>query len=265
MNKYWEVRMKGDRVGELLLYGTIASAKFWGDEVTPKQIDADLKALGELDTLNVHINSGGGSVFAGMAIYSIVKRHSAATKCAYIDGLAASMASIIPLACDRVIMPGNALIMIHKPLGGVMGNAEDLRKYADLLDKIEDQALDIYEEKSHLARDKVKDMLAEETWMTAQEALESGFIDEIENEVQIAASIDGDLLICGDLKVNMKDFKNPAKLQEMYREAVKPPEPVADNNTNDVTYPPGLPDVLAEQAQNFHRLKDKIYKIYEED
>jgi len=260
--KYWEVKMKADRVGELLLYGPISNEQVWGDEVTPKMIDADLKALGELDTLNVRINSAGGNVFAGQAIYSMLKRNTTPNKCAYIDGLAASMATLIPLGCDRVIMVGNALQMIHRPYMSAMGHADFLRDRADFLSKNEDIVIDIYAEKSGLPRDKIKEMMAAETWMNAKEALELGFIDEIENEIQIAASLDGDFLVFGEVKADTKLFKNFKP--EMYREALTTPEPVADNN-NDVPEPPGKPDVLAEQAKYFHRLRDKIYKTYEED
>lgn len=254
--KYWEVKLKADRVGELLLYGLISNEQFWGDEVTPKQIDADLKALGELDELIIRINSGGGSVFAGMAIYSVIKRHNAPTKTAYIDGLAASMASVIPLAADRVIMPANALYVIHKPLAGFMGNADEFRQRADILDKIEGQAIDIYEAKTGLSREKIAKMLKAETWLTGKEALEFGFIDEVENDMQIAASIDGDFLVMGDARFNIAGYKNFNP--EMYREAIKPPEPVANKN-------PDPPSQLAEQARDFNRLRDKIYKAYEEE
>lgn len=258
--KYWEVKMKADRVGELLLYGPISDAQFWGDEITPKQIDADLKNLGELDVLNVRINSGGGNVFAGQAIYTMLKRNKTPNKCAYIDGLAASMASLVPLGCNKVIMAGNALQMIHRPYAGAIGTADDLRDRADVLDKIEGIVADIYAEKSGLPREKVSEMMAAETWLTAQEALELGFIDEIENEIQIAASIDGDFLIFGDVKTDTKHFSN---FPETYRAALEPLEPVA-NKKPEPDPETDKPD-LSEQVKDFHRLRDKIYKTYEED
>lgn len=251
--KYWEVKMKADKTGELLLYGNISNSSYWGDEVSPKQIDADLKALGELDTLNVRINSGGGNVFAGQAIYTIIKRHEAKVKNAYIDGLAASMASVIPLACHKVYMPNNAMMMIHKPWGSVTGNADLMRQRADLVDKLEEGALNIYEEKTKLGIDKLKEMLAAETWMTAKEALDFGFIDEIEQDVKIAASMDGDFLVVGGIKVDTSEFIN----FETYREALKPPEPVAN-----IDPPP--PD-LSEQSKEFYRIKNKIYNKYGEE
>ena len=263
--KYWEVKMKSDRVGELLLYGPISDAKFWGDEVTPTQIDKDLKALGELDALHVRINSGGGSVFAGQAIYNIIKRHSAAEKIAYVDGLAASMASIIPMACSKIIMPANSLMMVHKPWAMAIGNADELRARSDLLDKIEGQQVDVYQEKTGKPREEIHQLLTDETWMTAQEALDLGFIDEIEQDIQIAASIDGDFLVFGSVKVDPQDYKDPSKL-ETYRAGLEPLEPVANKILEPKLEDPAPgSEVLAEQAQEFYRLREKIYKTYEED
>jgi ATP-dependent Clp protease protease subunit len=258
--KFWNVKMLAPRVGELMLYGMIADEQFWGDEVTAKQIDADLKALGELDVLNVRINSPGGSVFAGHAIYTIIKRHPAVQKIAYIDGLAASMATIPPLACHKVIMPSNASQMIHRPRMWAGGTSDILRKRADLLDMQESIVLDIYAEKTGLDREKLAEMLEAETWMTAKEALDLGFIDEIEEEVKIAACLDGDFLIYNGIKVDTSQFKNFATHKEkieMYRAELNPPEPVANKEPE-----PNLG--LQEQSQKFHRLRAKIYD-YKED
>lgn len=250
--KYWEVRMKAEKIGELLLYGPISDAEFWGDEVTPTQIDAEIKALGELDTLNVRINSPGGSVFAGTAIYSILKRNQTPNKCAYVDGLAASVSSVIPLACNKVISASNGMMMIHKPYGGVMGTADLMRQRADLLDKMEETFVDIYEGKSGLVRDKIAEMLKAETWMTAKEALEYGFVDEIEQDIKVAASLDGDFLMCGGQRFDMTVFNNFVSVKdkfEPYREDVNNPEPVAN---------------MGLQKQDFYRVRKKLYQLKEE-
>ena len=258
--KYWEVKMAAAKVGELLLYGSISNDQFWGDEITPKQIDAELKALGELDTLNVRINSPGGNVFAAQAIYSIIKRHPAATKNAYIDGLAASAATIVPYACDKVFAYSNAMMMIHKPFASVYGNADLMRQRADVLDKVEDTIVDGYEGKCKQPRDSIKAMLAAETWMTAKEAKDMGFIDEIEEGMQVAASLEGDVFVCGSVRVDLTKFKATDKLKEVYREAVKTPEPVADS---DPSPDPELTKRLAAQAADCHRLRLKLYDMEE--
>ena len=251
MNRYWEVKAKvKGKVGELMLYGDISSAQMWGDEITPLQIDSELKALGDINTLNVHICSGGGSVPAGQAIYSLIKRHGATEKVAYIDGLAASISSLIPCACHKTIMPSNAMTMWHKPWGGISGNADAMRQRADVMDKFEETIINAYEEKTGMSREKIAEMMAVETWMTAKEALACGFIDEIEEEMKVAASINGDFLNYGDVKIDTSKFKNFNP--EMYREA-SPPEPVAIVPKEE----PKTPNLSAQNSE-FHKLKLKL-------
>jgi ATP-dependent Clp protease protease subunit len=241
--KYCEVRAKANKTGELLLYGDIASASYWGEEVTPKTIDDEIKALGEIDTLNVYVNSGGGSVFAGQAIYNIIKRCKASIKNAYVDGLAASIASVIPMACDKVYMPSNAMMMVHNPWGCIAGNAEEMRKTADTLDKIRESILTIYAEKTGLDEAKLTEMMDAETWMTAKEAIEMGFADELQEETKIAASIDGGFLVYGNVKVDTTAFKNfKPETVETYRVEPEVPEPVA----------------IKAQNKEFLRIKNKI-------
>lgn len=254
MRNYWEVKAKANKVGELLLYGNISSESFWGDEVTPKTIDAELKALGELDVLNVYVNSGGGSVFAGVAIFNIIKRNKATVKNAYIDGLAASISSVIPMACDNIYIPSNAMMMIHMPMAGARGNAKELRKGADMLDKVCESIMAVYCEKTGKDEATILAMMEAETWMTAKDAIEMGFATEMQAEVKIAASVDGSYLNFGDVQVDTASFKNfKPEVLEMYRVAVEKPEPVA-NKTNEE---PEKPDLSAQTAE-FHKLKLKI-------
>jgi len=121
--------------------------------------------------LNIYINSGGGAVFAGMAIYNMLKRHDG-FKTVYVDGVAASIASVIALVGDRVIIPKNAYFMIHKPWMMGIGNADDLRALADSLDVVEEGMINVYAD--HLAEgvsiETIKEMVAKETWMTGEEA-----------------------------------------------------------------------------------------------
>lgn len=242
MKPYWEVKAKANKTGELLIYGDILSSDPWGDGVTPTQIDAALKALGEIDTLNVYVNSAGGSVFAGMAIYNIIKRSKATTKNAYVDGLAASIASVIVMACDKVIMPSNAVMVIHDPEGGVIGDAADMRKMADALDKVRELILGVYREKTGKTDEELIPLLDAETWMTAEEAVEKGFADEVQAEVKIAASLNDKYLVLGGLKVDTSAFKNfrPERV-----EAYEPPVVKDDSE-------------LKEQQAKFETLKAKL-------
>jgi len=139
--------------------------------------------------INLHINCVGGDVFDGMAIYNILKKRTAKTT-VYIEGIAASMGSVIALAADRVVMAENSLFMIHNAWGGAMGEASEMRKTASLLEKISNEIADIYVKKTNLSYDKVKEMMDEETWLNADEALELGFVDSISDAIKVAAKYD---------------------------------------------------------------------------
>lgn len=187
--KFWSMKALDNKTGEVLLYGEISDVSWWGDEVTPKQFKEDLGALGDVETIKVFINSPGGDVFAGQAIYSMLKRHKAQVH-VYIDGLAASIASLIAMAGDKVVMPANAMMMIHNPWTLAVGNANDFRKLADDLDKIRDSMITAYGSRSALTTEEIKGLLDAETWLTAQECVEYGFADEVEEAKELAASID---------------------------------------------------------------------------
>jgi len=194
--KFWEVKAAANDVGELYIYGDIVSHKWDDTDVTVKDFAEDLKALGDLKTLNIYLNSLGGSVFQGQAIYSILKRHSA-HKNVYIDGIAASIASVIAMAGDTISMPKNAMVMIHNPWTFVMGNSADLRKEADALDKIRESMIVAYMDKiqDKTSEEQLAELLDAETWLSAQDCFDRGFCDEILDAKEIAAScLDSEML-----------------------------------------------------------------------
>ncbi len=193
MKKFWNLKALDEKTGELTLYGEISNETWWGDEVTPKEFKADLDGLGDIDKLNIYINSPGGDVFAGQAIHSMLKRHKA-HKNVYIDGLAASIASVIAMSGDTIFMPKNAMMMIHNPWTIGMGNASEFRKLAEDLDKIRESLIAAYEGHSALTRDEIISIMDAETWLTASECEEYGFCDVVQEEKQMAASIDKTLL-----------------------------------------------------------------------
>ncbi|MCK7513853.1 MAG: ATP-dependent Clp protease proteolytic subunit [Desulfobacterales bacterium] len=174
--------------GEIEIYEQIGDG-FWSEGIGAKSFSRDLKALGDIDQLDVRINSPGGSVFEGTAIYNILKAHKA-QKTVYVDGIAASIASVIAMAGDTVVMPENAIMMIHNPFGLVQGNAEDMRKMADALDKVKTAIISAYAAKSGMSDQDISDLMDDETWMTAQEAKDRGFADTVAEPVRIAASFD---------------------------------------------------------------------------
>lgn len=194
--KFWEFRASTSKnSAELLLYGPISEESWWGDEVTPKQFADELKALGDISELTVRINSGGGDVFAGQAIHSLLKSHKAKV-IVYVDGLAASIASVIAMAGDTVIMPRNAMMMIHNPWTVAIGNAKELRKVADDLDRISVSAIESYLQKAgdKLDEKTLKQLLDEETWLTADEAKNYGLCDVVQEPNNMAASISDEFL-----------------------------------------------------------------------
>lgn len=204
---------KKKKSADIYFYDVIGSS--W-EGTTAKQFGKDLKEIGDVETLNLFINSPGGSVFDGIAIYNQLARHSA-KKIVHVDGYAASIASVIAMVGDEIRIAANGMMMIHDPWAWVdvllQGRAEDFRKTADLLmksaerlDKIRDSILDTYVKRTGGDEDKLSAMMAEETWMTADEAVELGFADTVGDAVDIAALAKHDL-------TTFKKFPKPAQAE----------------------------------------------------
>lgn len=173
---------------EILLYGSIGPS-FWDDSITGAQFKKDLKALGEVKHIDLRINSEGGSVFDAAAIYNALKDHPASVT-AHVDGMALSAASVILQAGDHRIMAENAFVMIHDPWSMVVGDASAMRKEADLLDSIKNTIVGVYVARSGQDRAQVERLMTDETWFTAAEAMDAGFVDEISENLKVAASFD---------------------------------------------------------------------------
>lgn len=189
MTRAWyEIRnATSDDAAQIYIYDQIGEDWF-GNGVTAKGFLTELQGV-TAPRIDLHLNSPGGSVFDGVAIHNALVRHPA-TVTTYVDGLAASIASVIALAGERVIMARNALFMIHDPSGAVQGTADDMRQMADVLDKIRDTLVATYHDKTGLPHDELAAALKAETWFTADEAAGAGFVDEVGIEQQIAASFD---------------------------------------------------------------------------
>ena len=169
-----EIKNKTSESADIYFYGDIVSSTWdrWEyEDKCPQDVVDFLNEVDNVKNINIYINSGGGSVFAGLSIYNILKRNKA-YKTVYVDGLAASIASVIALAGDKVIIPKTAQFMIHKPWCGCFGDANDLRKIASDLDVAEQSILNVYEEnlKDGVDISVVKDMLEKETWLTGSDA-----------------------------------------------------------------------------------------------
>lgn len=174
---------------EILIYGDIG-ASWYGESVTAKDFVTEIAAI-EADTIYIRINSFGGSVADGIAIYNAIKRHPAMTVVT-IDGVAFSIASLIAMAGDRVEMSDNALLMIHAPWGSASGNSAEMRKYADVLDTYADAMAASYAQKSGKPLADIMALLTDgqDHYYTADEAVADGFVDESVDAMPLAASFD---------------------------------------------------------------------------
>ena len=170
---------EGETSAEISIYDAIGSF-----DVNAKQFVDELKDI-NAEVINLRINSPGGSVIDGNAMFNALQRHPAKV-ITHIDGLAASMASVIAMAGDEVHMADNALLMIHNPWTFSMGDADELRADADLLDKMSASILSSYG-RSQYEVDELKNLMDEETWFTAQEAFDAGFVDHISTGLRAAA------------------------------------------------------------------------------
>lgn len=182
-NSWFRMQASENSEADIFIYDEIG---YWG--VTARQFVNDLKALGDITHINLHINSPGGDVFDGIAIFNALKHHGAAIT-VHIDGLAASMASVIAMVGNPVIMPENTMMMIHKPWGFAGGDANDMRDYADLLDKVESVLIPAYAQKTGKTTEEIAALLEDETWMDGAECLALGFADQVTPSLQAMACI----------------------------------------------------------------------------
>lgn len=185
-----KISNKSATEAEIVIYAGIGK-DYWGgdDMISAKQFSDELKNLSAtVNTLTVRINSPGGDVFDGIAIYNRLKQFKG-KKIVYIDGLAASIASIIALAGDEIYIGEGALYMVHLPWTYAAGNRMDIDNTVNRLMDIEEQMIGIYSKKTGIDRSEVRSLLEAETWMGADEAIEAGFVDEkVDETMPIAAS-----------------------------------------------------------------------------
>lgn len=183
-DKGFSIVAKDGGQAEIAIYDQIG---FWG--ISAKQFRDELKALGEVSLLNIHIHSPGGEIWDGLAIHNILAAHKA-RKIVHIDGIAASMASAIAMVGNEIEMAENAWMMIHNPAWAVGGDPDELREAAELLDKTKSQLAGIYAKRCGLPEEEVIALMDAETWMTAEEAVAKGFADRTTESLEIAASCD---------------------------------------------------------------------------
>lgn len=229
----WYSMSAKDTHGTIYIYEEIG---YWG--VTSASFAKELVSLGDINTITLHLNTPGGSVGDGTAIYNALKNHKASVT-VEIDGYALSMGSIIALAGDTIKMADNALFMIHNPWGIAFGDADEMRKSADITDKHKQAMLNTYQSKTGMDRNKLSKMMNDETWLTAEEALAYGFIDEVTDAVELAASANTQQFVHDlNLKNQPDNFLSPVK-------------------TNDVQVHLGLITAFKKLVSNFNKTQEK--------
>lgn len=197
LNKSWYSAAARGNTGEISIYSDIG-----GFGITAADFAKSLAALGNVKTLNVRINSDGGDISHGTAIFNMLARHKA-KKIITVDGIAASMASVILMAGDERIMPRNAMIMIHNPFGGIQGGADQIVAFGEALKVMRSNMIDAYTDATGQSEAEISEMMDRETWLAADEALKLNFATKVVAPQEMAASID----------LSHKGFRNtPASL-----------------------------------------------------
>lgn len=208
---------------DVYMYGTITDDKWHKSDFVPDDMRESVEDLGEGDVLNLYINSPGGSVFAMSAMVSMMKRaqQRGVTINSFVDGVAASAASVIALAADSVTMYSNSFLMIHKPWTVAVGNADDLVKEAETLEQIENATMmPVYRGKARVDDEKLKALVRAESWMDSEKAGET-FDVSLEEEEKQAAAFDPALFNARNVPETLvASYKNQAS------KPAEPAEPV---------------------------------------
>lgn len=218
-----QIKAVAPNEAELLIYGYIG-----GWENRAAEFAQQVKEL-KATTLRVRINSGGGSLFDGVAIYNTIKLFKGTT-IVHIDGLAASAASIIAMAGDQRIMPANTMMMIHNTSVYTEGNTQDLQKTAMILAQLDEAMLNTYVARTGQAAEKIKQMMDSETWLTAKDAKELGFATEVIDALEVTASIsDQSVMINGVTFEGLSLDKLRGGILKNFTASISEPPPAAAN------------------------------------
>lgn len=176
MKKYYAMETK-ENEAELTIFGDITSWPWLESDISSYNLSRQIKDL-DVDTIHVHINSYGGEVSEGLAIYNSLKQHKAKVR-TYCDGFACSIASVIFMAGDKRVMSNASMLMVHNPWTYTEGNAQELRKTAADLDKMSQASVNAYMERVGITEEEVKQLLDEESWLLPSEALDYGFATSV--------------------------------------------------------------------------------------
>lgn len=209
-NKFWNVKTDGKK-SRIDLFGYVGGSKEYNLGFNEEDFLKEIRAVPEDNELEVSVNSFGGSVFTGLSIYTLLSNHKGALTIR-VDGVAMSAATIITSAPNaKVIMPRGSMMMIHKVSTAVAGNADEMRRAADDLDKIEQNILDIYAKKTKKKCEEIKPFVDAETYFTAEEAAAFGLADEIDEGATIENKFVGDAVMVNGVEMSAKLFEHAPK------------------------------------------------------
>lgn len=259
---FWEIRNEADDgAAEILLYGSISDEDFWDSEATSTRFAEELAELGGRDVV-VRINSRGGDVFAAQAVYNQLRRYSGRVDVT-IDGMAASAATIIACAGQTVTMPDNTTYLIHNPMNMLFGayTETELKSMADALKIVKQTIVNVYKKKcgDKISEEEIVKMMDEETILTADEALQYGFVDSIDEENSVTGSLNKGCLVINSVEFNADSFKNVGKIMDiLHKNNKKEPEKVEkEKKTGFLDKVQQIIDKLHNKSEEMPQAEDK--------
>lgn len=231
--KYFSLE-KAEQTATINIYGDITSWEWFDSDVSAATLSKQLDAMGDVNQIDVFINSYGGEVAEGLAIYNALRRHKAKVT-TYCDGFACSIASVIFMAGDERVMNESSLLMIHNAWTTVQGNAEELRKQAEDLEKITQASVEAYKAHSSLSEEEIKELMDAETWILPSEAAEYGFATAIESGNDSNAKQNAFVKLFDIIKAHQEAEKPEEEAEEVIEEEMEeePLEEVADDEAED--------------------------------
>ena len=234
--KYFSLE-KAEQSATINIYGDITSWEWFDTDISAATLSKQLDALGDVNQIDVFINSYGGEVAEGLAIYNALRRHKAKVT-TYCDGFACSIASVIFMAGDERIMNESSLLMIHNAWTTVQGNAEELRKQAEDLEKITQASVEAYKAHSSLSEEEIKELMDAETWILPSEAAEYGFATAIESGSDSNAKQNAFVKLFDIIKAH-HEVEKPEEAEEVIEEEIEeePLEEVEDEEPEDEETP----------------------------
>ena len=218
VKQFWNVKTDGQK-SRIDLFGYVGGSKDWNDGFNEKEFLDEFRAIPEDNELEISINSFGGSVYTALSIYALLKAHKGAITFR-VDGTAMSAATIITSVPNaKVVMPKGSMMMIHKVSSGVWGDADDMRKMAADMEKLEENIINIYAEKTGKDVEEIREKVNAESYFTAEEAVEFGLADEIDEQIEVENKACGEFVMCNGLQFDAKHF---ASIPADYLKAEKP-------------------------------------------